>query len=53
MREMEERKNPRLKGFDYSRAGGYFVTVCTKGRERILGNVGRDDLGAPCTVLTE
>lgn len=31
-----ERKDLRLKGYDYSRAGAYFVTVCIKDREKIL-----------------
>jgi len=58
------RKHPRLKGYDYSRNGAYFVTICTKNREQILSEiverndknsdeVGRDDLGAPFLRLTE
>lgn len=27
--EMPKRKNIRLSGYDYSGAGGYFVTICT------------------------
>ena len=30
MNRMETRRNIRLKGYDYSQAGVYFVTVCTK-----------------------
>ena len=30
------RKNIRLKGYDYSQAGLYFVTVCTNFKEKIL-----------------
>ncbi len=37
--EYHERKNIRLPGYDYSRAGGYFVTVCTEGRRCILSRV--------------
>ena len=37
------RKNPRLKGFDYNTTGAYFITICTKDRRcllsRIVGNV--------------
>ena len=29
----------RLKGYDYSRAGAYFVTICTKNRECLFGDV--------------
>ena len=47
-----ERKPLRLSGYDYSRSGCYFVTVCTRNRENILSAVGRDDLGAPQMRLT-
>jgi REP element-mobilizing transposase RayT len=33
------RKLTRLKGYDYSRAGFYFVTVCTKNRVEWFGNI--------------
>ncbi|BBO15900.1 conserved hypothetical protein [Candidatus Brocadia pituitae] len=33
------RKSIRLKDYDYSRAGAYFITICTYNRECILGNV--------------
>lgn len=29
----------RLRGYDYCRGGAYFLTVCTKGREKLLGEV--------------
>jgi len=29
----------RLKGFDYSSAGYYFVTICVRGGERLLGEI--------------
>jgi len=28
-----------LKGYDYSRAGACFITICTRGRECILGDL--------------
>lgn len=34
---MEERKRNRLPCYDYSQPGAYFVTVCVKNREHILG----------------
>ncbi|MBZ0108790.1 MAG: hypothetical protein K8F52_08970 [Candidatus Scalindua rubra] len=37
------RRSIRLKGYDYSQAGAYFVTVCVQGRRCLLGNV--DDNG--------
>jgi REP element-mobilizing transposase RayT len=34
------RRSIRLRGFDYSRAGYYFVTICSRERECIFGEVG-------------
>jgi putative transposase len=39
MRPWQARRSPRLAGFDYSQPGLYFVTVCTWGREPLLGEV--------------
>jgi REP element-mobilizing transposase RayT len=36
---MKERKLTRLKGYDYSQCGYYFVTICTKDREEWFGKV--------------
>ena len=36
---LPKRKSTRLKGFDYSSAGAYFVTICTKDRKRILSHI--------------
>ena len=52
MREkLTERKPARLKGYDYSTVGTYFITICTKNRLEILGklrkNVGVALLGDP------
>lgn len=33
------RRSIRLKGYDYSQAGAYFVTICTQGRECLFGEV--------------
>jgi len=43
-----ERKSPRLKDFDYSQAGAYFVTICTFQRVHRFGTVldGRMQLSA-------
>ena len=30
---VSHRRSIRLKGYDYSQSGAYFVTICTKGRE--------------------
>ena len=47
------RKEPRLKGYDYSGAGAYFVTICSRNRENLFGElVGGDVLIAPKTNLS-
>ena len=33
------RNSYRLEGYDYSRAGCYFVTVCTQGRQCLFGKI--------------
>jgi len=33
------RRSIRLKGYDYSRAGAYFVTICMYQRECLFGAV--------------
>jgi putative transposase len=37
-----QRKAIRLKNYDYSQEGAYFVTICTKNREMVLGEI-RDE----------
>lgn len=54
------RKRNRLKDYDYGTPGAYFITVCTRGRARILSHiqffyndtVGRDAPIPPKVVLT-
>jgi putative transposase len=36
---MYHRRSVRLKGFDYSQNGYYFVTICLQNRECLLGNI--------------
>ena len=36
---LPQRRSPRLSGWDYSTPGAYFVTVCTKEKEKLLGKV--------------
>jgi putative transposase len=33
------RRSIRLRGYDYSRAGAYFVTICTQNRECLFGEI--------------
>ena len=37
--DVHHRKNIRLKEYDYSKEGMYFITICTKDRERLFGNI--------------
>lgn len=37
--ELPDRKGNRLKGYDYSARGVYFVTICTQNRVCNLGSV--------------
>ena len=37
--ELPKRKPTRLRGYDYSTPGAYFVTICTQNRECISGNI--------------
>ena len=39
MKELPVRKSIRLKGYDYSQAGYYFITGCVKNRHEILGSI--------------
>ncbi len=54
MRDLPVRKSIRLKGYDYSQTGSYFVTICVKNKHEILGEiVGDAALGVPRMELTE
>ena len=45
MNELPKRKPNRLKDYDYSQNGAYFVTICTKNHENLFGAV---IVGATC-----
>jgi REP element-mobilizing transposase RayT len=36
---MKERKSNRLKNYDYSKNGYYFITICTKNRINYFGEI--------------
>ena len=56
---LPKRKPNRLKDYDYSQNGAYFITVCTKDMKCFLsrieneGSVGDDDLGVPKLILNK
>ena len=35
---LPKRKDLRLKNYDYSKYGAYFITICTKNKEKLLWN---------------
>jgi REP element-mobilizing transposase RayT len=37
--DKHHRRSIRLKGYDYSKAGTYFVTICTQNRECLFGDI--------------
>lgn len=43
MEEKQNRKRLRLEGYDYSKEGLYFITICTKDRKPVLSTIVGDD----------
>jgi REP element-mobilizing transposase RayT len=39
MKYQPVRKHPRLKGYDYSQNGAYYITFCVKNRHEMLGQI--------------
>ena len=52
LRKMSIRKPNRLKGYDYSKKGAYFVTICAKNMAELFSEitVGATALGRPFEV---
>ena len=40
---LPKRKPTRLKGYDYSSPGAYFITICVKEKKKIMSNIVGDD----------
>ena len=49
MESMENRIHPRLKNYDYSQPGAYFVTICSKNKAHVFGQV---SVGRPLAAAT-
>ena len=50
--ELQTRKPTRLKNYDYSREGAYFITICTHNRKNILCDIVGDGVyDIPKTTL--
>ncbi|OQY05899.1 MAG: hypothetical protein B6I22_06695 [Desulfobacteraceae bacterium 4572_123] len=37
--DIHHRRSIRLQGYDYSRTGAYFITICTQNRECLFGEI--------------
>ncbi len=54
MKDLSVSKPNRLKDYDYSRNGAYFITICVKDRRELLGRiVGGGFHAAPITELSD
>ena len=42
--KIHHRKSIRLKNYDYSQAGLYFVTICTQNRLHLFGEIVDDEM---------
>ena len=53
--DLPKRKPTRLKNYDYSSTGAYFITICTKNRKEILSkiDVGTGVPDCPKNILSE
>jgi len=52
--KLPSRKALRLKDYDYSKAGYYFITICTSNHKNTLAGIRRGDLhGRPKVSLSE
>ena len=53
MEELKKRKLLRLKDYDYSSAGAYFITICTHNRKNTLSHIVGAIHESPEPKLTE
>ena len=53
MNKLSTRKNTRLKQYDYSEEGYYFITICTKDRKNLLSKIENYDESSCKIELTE
>ena len=54
LKKLPIRKNNRLRGYDYSQTGAYFVTICVKDMHELLGRiVGAGFHARPLIELTD
>ena len=53
MQSLPQRKQARLKAFDYSSNGYYFITICTKDKKCILSEIEPRPDGSVLHLLTQ
>ena len=41
---IHHRRSIRLKEYEYSQAGGYFVTTCVRDRQCLMGTIVKDEM---------
>ena len=52
MTELPKRKKNRLENYDYSKTGAYFITICTKDKQKLFSEiVGNVEVVAPNTQI--
>jgi len=51
MNNLPKRKQNRIKDYDYSMPGAYFITVCTANREQILWNTVGEVINLPYYLM--
>jgi hypothetical protein len=51
-KKLPQRKPTRLKNFDYSKNGVYFITICTEKRKNILSAISIVGEGSPPMPLS-
>jgi REP element-mobilizing transposase RayT len=46
--DIHHRRSIWVKGYDYSSAGAYFVTICAQNRECLFGHIDRNNYFKQC-----
>lgn len=44
MNSLPRRRSPRLRGYDYTQEGAYFVTICTHNRIHLFGEIANNQM---------
>lgn len=49
---LSRKKKARLKEFEYSQNGAYFITICVKDKQKLLGEIVGAGFSRPRIVLS-